>query len=276
MGRQIDLRFGTVASGAFGNLPVNDVAGLHDLASPLLTQPPTNGLYGMNFEPSSSGNNALYEPRAEIARIYIALGQTNLNNEAEWVRARNLGINNFVLSWKDGVGSTLPWMNVLPSGITWYGVAHHEPEDMTATTYKALQADAMPRVRAHGGIPTAIFTSFSLSNPNNHTFDLSQWAGPPGTHDVLGADFYPDKEPAFNQTQVKQHWVTSLNVWGVDRFMIGEYGVPIGDTTYTAATVTEFKNLMSGFSEANCYWSNGFAGKPDYHFSSSVADAWFN
>lgn len=256
--------------------------GFHSLADGHVIGAPSEsgrGLWGMNFEPSRSTDDpsSLYEQQAEVARIYVATGQTDMHNEPEYVRAYGLGCRTFVFSWKDtagaasSVGSNLA---TIDSDVTWYGVAHQEPEDLTASTYQTLQAAHMPVVRAHGGIPTSIFQSISFHNARN-PFDLTPWILPAGTIEVLGWDYYPDKESFYTQSQRKVGLVQAMADFGVERTITGEYGIPVGSTTYTAATVTEYKSLMYGFSEANCWWANQFSGKPDYHLAPAAAAAWF-
>lgn len=228
---------------------------------------------GMNYSSTAAiaQANAAYEPRATVARIYVDDGRTNISQEPEYVRARDNGITTLVLSWKD---TNVQWLGTVPSECRWYGVRNHEPEELTATAWKAMQAHDMPLVVARGGIPTAIFTSYSLNNPNNHAFNLADWKCPPGTHAALGGDYYPDKEPAFTQAQVIAHQQTAMATFGVSRFIYGEYGVINGDAS-GPGLIAEFKSLLPANVEAAAYWSSQASGKPNYKFSAATAAAWF-
>lgn len=225
---------------------------------------------GMDFEPTAQ---AAFEAPARVARIYVALGQTDIHNEPEFVRAYGLGVRRFILSWKD---SSVPtWFGTIPADVTWYGVAHHEPEEMAAAAWKALQAAHMPVVRAHGGIPTGIFESFSLNNPNNTGFHFADWVCPAGTHDALGTDFYPDKEPAFTQAQVVARYPAAMAQFGVSRLIVGEYGVVQG-VSNAVSTIQAFKGLIAPLAEAATYWSNQASGKPNYKLTAATSAAWYS
>jgi hypothetical protein len=232
---------------------------------------------GIDFEPSA-GTNAPFEPSAQIGRVFVNAGVTDIHQEPEFVRAYAAGCRVFIFSWKDtSTGTIEQALATIPADVYWYGAAHHEPEDMTAATFKALQADHMPMVDEAGGEPTAIFTSFSLNNPNNTSFHLSDWKCPAGTHRVLGADYYPDKESAFTQAQKVPHWQSAMATWGVSRFLFPEYGIVQG-VSNAVSQVQAFRGIIaSGWGvEGACWWSNQKAGKPNYRLTTTTAAAFFS
>ena len=234
-------------------------------------QPAPKLAMGMNFKPAGQP----FENKAEAARIYVDTGRTDIHQEPEFVRAYNAGIRLFVFSWKE---TTTPrWFGTIPEDVIWYGCHWHEPENdipgtLSLATWQSRQKTQMTAVRAAGGIPTVILMGYTLSpaskrNPADYTL-------PAGLVDVYGIDFYPDKSPNRTQAQMIGALKDALKVWGVSRYLLGEYGV-IGTAADAVADIKEVKSLIAD-GEVACYWSSQAAGKPDYGFTQQTADAWFN
>jgi hypothetical protein len=243
--------------------------------------PPSNTpVYGMNFEPKSSAVapvNKPYEPKAKVARIYIADGQTNIRNEDEVVRALDLGIDTLVLSSKDT--SVSKWYGTVPAGIKWYGINHHEPENdgIAPATWKAWQAIHLPAIRAAGGIPSICLMSYTV-NPRSGR-NVADWKLPARQADVVYWDYYPNKEANPTRpagTTIQQITMTHIKAGnttlGISRWGIGEYGIQ-RDSIYNATTVAEFKSLIKNDAEVACYWSNQQA--QDQRFTDPIAAAWY-
>ncbi len=235
------------------------------------TPPPGGALMGMNFQHTATGQTQ--ESMAHAARIYVPAGLTNISTLSEFNRAYALGVRVFVVSWKDTGTSTIGQMlDSFPADCTVYGVAHHEPEDdMTGAQFAALQAQHMPVVRAHGGIPASILMQWTLDPASKRT--PSDWILPAGLIDVQGFDFYP-KTLAYQAAGVTR-MRTFLAQAGVSRWLVGEYGVVKSDPTLGVSLINDFKAKTTD-AELELYWSAQVGSTtPDYHFSSQTAAAWF-
>lgn len=248
----------------------------------VLDTAPAGPIYGMNFEPKSAAVaplNAAYEPRADVARIYVADNQTNIANEDEYVRAMDDGVRVMVLSSKDTT-TACRWYGTVPAEVKWYGIDHHEPENdgVAPATWAGWQGIHLPAIRAHGGVPSICLMSYTV-NPKSGR-NVADWKLPAGLADVVFWDYYPNKEA--NPTRptgvtIQQITMTHIRAGnatlGISRYGIGEYGIQRG-SIYNASTVAEFKSLIAGDAEVACYWSNQQA--QDQRFTDSIADAWFS
>jgi hypothetical protein len=231
----------------------------------------------MNFEPPGAiaTFNAPYEARAKVARIYVATGQTNIANEPEFVRARNLGITTYVLSCKDT--TTVPaWYGTIPAGLTWYGINHHEPEDdianasFTLAQWKSWQATHLAAIRSKGGIPSVCFMSYTVNPVSGRV--IADYKLPAGQADVAFWDYYPNKESKVSQATTVSRLKAGNATLGISRYGIAEYGI-LNGSTFNAATVDEFQSLTTD-AEVETYWSNQQA--ENQKFTDAVANAWYS
>lgn len=256
------------------------VAGQSASASYTVGAPQSGPILGMNFEPAGSVAtfNAPYEPKAKIARIYVTVGQTDITKEDEFVRAADLGIRKCALSWKD-TSTTAPaqCMASIPAEFQWYGINHHEPEDdiasggFTLAQWQTWQAQHLPLIRAKGGTPAICLMSYTVNPVSGRR--VTDYKLPTGLADLPFWDYYPNKESKPTQAQTVARIKAGNAALGYSRYGFGEYGIVNGSPTFTAATVTEFKGLISD-AEAACYWSNQQA--ENQKFTPAVATAWFS
>lgn len=243
-------------------------------ATPSPTPTPLTTAYGANY--TQPDDETLYQGRPAVARIYIPAGAltADIANRSQYQRAYAAGIRTFVVSWKDNNPTLAGQMlDSFPDGTTVYGVFRHEPENdgSSAATWVAQQVTMMAAVRQHGGIPTAILMSYTL-NPSSGR-NLADWVLPAGTVDVLGFDYYPSQQTNRTQPQVVDAMKAAMPQFGVDRLLIGEYGVPVTNPTQGVTWINEFKQLVAGTAVVACYWSD--TGTKDYHFTTATANAWF-
>lgn len=248
--------------------------------------PPPVPLIGMNLEPKSSAvaaGNAPYEKLADVARIYITPGQTDIRKEDQFVRAADLGIRAIVPSWKDTT-TTAPakCMDTIPPEFKWWGIKNHEPEDDIAdhvadptkgfslAQWHAWQDAFLPLIAAKGGIPSVCFMSYTV-NPVSKR-NILDYKRPAGQVRLAYWDYYPNKEPKPTQATTVDRIKAATKALGIPGYGIGEYGILHGSTVYTAATVTEFHGLTPD-AVVKCYWSN--RQKEDQTFTEQTASAWF-
>lgn len=237
--------------------------------------PPPALILGMNFEPKGAiaTFNAPYEPRAHAARIFVEDGRTDIRQEPQFARAYAAGIRVFAFSWED---TNVQWFGTVPSDVTWYGIRTHEPEapiakgEITLAQWQASQARDMPLVRAHGGNPWICLMSYTVNPVSGR--NVTDYKLPAGLVDGVFWDYYPNKEAKPTQAQSVARMKAGNTALGLTRYGFGEYGILNGSSTFTAATVTEFKALISD-AEVACYWSNQQA--QNQKFTPAVADAWF-
>lgn len=235
--------------------------------------PPATRLVGMNYSQNSTiaTFNKSYEKRAEIARIYVDNGRTDIRQEPEFVRAMDNGLKVVHLSWKD---TSVKWLGTVPSGIKWYGTRNHEPENdsksFSTATWKTWQNTDMPKVRAAGGIPTVNFMAWTLQAASGR--HISDWSLPKGLVDVVTYDYYPTSASALKG--VVDLMRSSLTLFGTTRLGIGEFGVVSGSSS-GKNIIDTFLGLTEDF-EFVQYWSSQVdSSSTNYRFTDATANAWY-
>jgi hypothetical protein len=234
------------------------------------TPVPTKALKGLNFIPTTVQTQ---EKVAEAARIYVDTGRTDIRQEPEFVRAMDNGIKVVILSSKET--SRIPaWYKTIPSGVTWYGVNHHEPEDdiaesgFTLAQWKTWQTDHMAAIKAAGGIRTRMLMTYTTDPASGRKVTDYDMAG---TFDVAGWDLYPTS--LNGQAAYINRLKAANKAGGFSRYLIGEYGVDRANQTLAVSLINAAKPLLAD-AEVRAYWSQTKSPR-DYRLTDAMATAWF-
>lgn len=233
-------------------------------------------LLGASFP--GPADEAFYDGRVDVARLYVPPGLTDVRKWDDFMRAYDdEGVREFVLSWKDDSTSSVgPMLHSIPDDVSrTYGIVNHEPENdgttMTPARWQAKQAAHLPIVRAEGGVPAFCLMQWTLDPASGRR--PADWVPAAGLADVPLFDYYPTS--ASGQDKAIARIKAFGAQFGFARWGIGEYAVP-QSASWGPAAIKAFKPMLAGDggAEVACYWPSQKKGGVNYHFVQATADAW--
>lgn len=234
------------------------------LALLLTAAPATASQWGANYATPAHPDEALWETRADVARVFEPDRLGTWDDYPALTRAYADGVRRFWVSWKGSAGADVRAFGAsIPDDATVWGTYWHEPEEdiangtLTLTGWKRTTRRLAAVQREVGMVPATILMFYTLEGGAGR--DVDDYRLRPGSVDVWGFDahMWGDRTPR-----------------GVAKALLREKrlsGLPLGlgETSGTAKELANLKARLAGKVRWGCF----FAKRSDPVTQAEV-DAW--